>query len=100
MKVGDGQDALVEMDPEEIPPVVHAAVISGHKVEAVKLLREETGLGLREAKRIVDLLERQHGGAGIEDAQRFTEVGGSRGLIIIIAAIVAGYAAWRLVSGS
>lgn len=96
MKVGNGQDALEEEFFEEIPPVVHAAVISGRKVEAVKLLMDESGLGLREAKRIVDLLERQHGGgAAIPDAPAFTEVGGTRGLVIIVAALVAGYAAWR-----
>lgn len=79
---------------DELPPDVIAAVEAGRTVEAVKLLREHTGLGLRDAKRVVDMLERLHGG-GIPDAPQFTEVGGSRGLIIIIAALVAGYLAFR-----
>ena len=34
-------------------PVMHA-VRSGHTIKAIKLLRAETGLGLKEAKHIVD----------------------------------------------
>lgn len=89
-------DSLPGAVRNEVPPDVIAAVMAGRRVEAVKLLREETGLGLREAKRIVDMLDRSHGPSGIPDVPQFTEVGGSRGLIVIIAAIVAGYVAWRM----
>ena len=35
-------------------PEIRAAIAKGRKVEAVKLVRERTGLGLKEAKDIVD----------------------------------------------
>ncbi len=89
------------LDPDtyEVPPEVLAAVMAGRTVEAVKLLREDTGLSLREAKRVVDMLERSHGGTRIPDAPQFTEVGGSRALIFILAAIVLGYLAFRFLGG-
>ena len=36
---------------------VEALVIKGEKIRAIKLYREQTGLGLREAKEAIDLLE-------------------------------------------
>ena len=39
---------------EELPPNVRAALHAGDKVEAIKRLREATGLGLKEAKDRVD----------------------------------------------
>ena len=38
----------------ELPPRVIAALEQGKKVEAVKLLRQATGLGLREAMQLID----------------------------------------------
>lgn len=35
-------------------PEIRAAIARGRKVEAIKLVRERTGLGLREAKDLVD----------------------------------------------
>ena len=36
--------------PDGLSPRVRAAIMAGRKIEAIKLHREETGLGLREAK--------------------------------------------------
>ena len=50
-----------------IPPVAHLAgdsnsiealVVAGRKIEAIKQLRSETGLGLKEAKDEIDALAR------------------------------------------
>jgi ribosomal protein L7/L12 len=41
--------------PSALPPAVVAALHHGDKIEAIKLLRTETGLGLKEAK---DAIER------------------------------------------
>ena len=41
-------------------PDVRAAIAQGHKIEAIRLVRERTGLGLKEAK---DLVERGPGGS-------------------------------------
>ena len=45
----------------ELPPGVLRAIEEGRKVEAIKLLREATGLGLANAKVLVDKAARQHG---------------------------------------
>jgi ribosomal protein L7/L12 len=38
-------------------PEVHLALAGGQKIEAIKLVREHTGLGLREAKELVERLQ-------------------------------------------
>lgn len=45
----------------ELPPGVLRAIEQGKKIEAIKLLREATGLGLANAKVLVDKAARQHG---------------------------------------
>lgn len=43
--------AHLEIDvPDALSPRVRAAMAANRKIEAIKLHREETGLGLREAK--------------------------------------------------
>ncbi|SRR5258706_10639671 len=41
-----------------LPPAVTEALRRGNKIEAIKVLREQTGLGLKEAK---DAVEKSHG---------------------------------------
>lgn len=45
------------MDIEKLPPHIIAEIRTGNKIEAIKLLREATGLGLKEAK---DAIEAYH----------------------------------------
>lgn len=40
--------------PGELPADVHAAAAAGDRIGAIKLLRERTGLGLKEAKHVLD----------------------------------------------
>lgn len=47
--------------PDWLPPEVAAAIQSGRTIEAIKLLRESTGLGLAEAKAAVDHYARTQG---------------------------------------
>jgi ribosomal protein L7/L12 len=42
----------------DLPPEARTALAAGNKIEAIKILREQTGLGLAEAKDIVDRAER------------------------------------------
>jgi len=62
----DGGAVTVEVEGQEfeIDPAVLDEVRqlsdSGQKIEAIKRLREATGLGLTEAKQIVDSLDRLH----------------------------------------
>ncbi len=72
----------------DIPDAVYEAAASGNKIKAIKILRLETGLGLKEAKDIVDALDlpanptAAHGPA-------MTEEGGARGFYQLIAVIIA-----------
>ena len=45
---------------DDLPPVVIRAIEQGRKIEAIKLLRESTGLGLANAKVLVDKAARHH----------------------------------------
>ena len=75
----------------EISDQVIAAVDAGHKIEAIKILREETGLGLKEAKDAVDSLTRaKHGESG--GASGMVEEGGAGGMVkmIVVIAVVLG----------
>lgn len=38
----------------ELPAAAIDALTQGHKIEAIKILRQERGLGLKEAKDVVD----------------------------------------------
>ncbi|MCT2398379.1 ribosomal protein L7/L12 [Novosphingobium mangrovi (ex Huang et al. 2023)] len=38
---------------------IEAAIAEGRKIEAIKLLREATGMGLKEAKEAVEAMERR-----------------------------------------
>jgi len=40
---------------------IEALVAAGRKIEAIKQLREESGMGLREAKEAIDAIARQLG---------------------------------------
>lgn len=66
---------------------VREAVTSGRKIEAIKLLREETGMGLKEAKHAVEELERS---LGLPPAKT-----GCSGLVTLIGVVVAGLLAYR-----
>ena len=54
-------NAEVIVTEQELPPEVIDAIRQGHKVEAIKLLRESKGLGLANAKVLVDRAWRTHG---------------------------------------
>ena len=46
---------------KELPSEVIRAIAAGRKIEAIKILRESTGLGLANAKVLVDRASRVHG---------------------------------------
>ena len=47
--------------PSIVPSSVIRAIADGRKIEAIKILRESTGLGLANAKVLVDRASRVHG---------------------------------------
>lgn len=75
----------------EISDQVIAAIDAGRKIEAIKTLREETGLGLKEAKDVVDSLVRAKRGESA-GAPGMVEEGGAAGMIkmIVVIAVVLG----------
>ena len=92
---------LPEGLPEDIAPTILAALAAGQKIEAIKLLRGATGLGLREARMIVEQLESDYG-AGSQPpppAPGFSEEGGAKSLVVIAVALVVGYLLYRYLTG-
>ena len=51
----------VVITEKQLPSAVIRAIEQGRKIEAIKILREETGLGLANAKVLVDRAHRSHG---------------------------------------
>jgi len=88
------------LDNADIPPDVLIAVAEGSKIEAIRLLRARTGMGLREARRLVDTLERTRGAPTPGDLPHFTEVGGSRGLAVIVVALLLAWVLYEALVGS
>jgi hypothetical protein len=70
-----------------------ALLRAGRKIEAIKSLRERTGVGLKEAKDAVDLLERQ---LGLERASGMSATGKS--LLFWIVLVIVGMLIWTLSS--
>ena len=81
----------------DVPQEVIQAIVDGRKVVAIKLLRESTGLGLANAKVIVDRLAIEHG------AQRtypdFSDSTGSSRLLPLAALLISAAVAWHFFSG-
>ena len=73
----------------ELSPEIFRLLADGRKIEAIKLIREETGLELREAKDLAEALLGNR--APTEMAPPgITEEGGASGMIaIIIAGLIA-----------
>jgi len=63
--------------PERLPAAVALALQQGNKIEAVRLLREQTGMGLKEAK---DAVEASQQGSGAIDSDALN-VGASPGQV-------------------
>ncbi len=77
----------------QLPASVAEALRSGNKIEAIKLLREQTGLGLKEAKDAVEGMEvRKAGGTGHFPTIEKPKSGS--GLSWLIGLVVLGFAAY------
>ena len=76
------------MDQTEFTEEIVQAVIAGRKVEAIRRLREQTGMSLREAKQTVEQLERELR-ADQRIAPSMQEEGGAEGIIRIVVAVAA-----------
>jgi len=89
----------VVISANELPPAVIEAIRAGHKIEAIRLLRESENLGLANAKVLVESAWRTHGPArqyvSFEDQPRgLSRLGKS------LAMLLAATAAWYFYYGS
>ncbi len=80
-------------DSNELPADVIAAIRANRKIEAIKLLREARGLGLKEAKHAVEAYIRDNPDA-VDSAPGLEESGVNPLLVLVILAIL-GYLAYR-----
>lgn len=89
------------MSEQDLPPDVLEALHAGRKIEAIKLLRERRGLGLKEAKQTVE----RYSGAHPERLQGPSRAGASSGsgwlglvLLVVLALAIFGlgslFGAW------
>ncbi len=70
-----------------LPPQAVDALRRGNKIEAIKLLRQASGLGLAEAKGIIDRLDQT---TGLSPGEVPRGAGGAFGTVILVAAAAAG----------
>lgn len=84
---------------EQLPSAVLEAIAAGRKIEAIKLLREATGLGLANAKVLVDRAASRHAEqTGGLAAPR--EESNSGRLVGVLALAALAFAAFRYFSGT
>ena len=77
--------------PEELARRIREALFAGRKIEAIKLHREQTGLGLKESKEAVERLEAE---LRVASPESFTKSAGAGCLSMMVA--VAVVVIWRL----
>jgi ribosomal protein L7/L12 len=83
-----------EQKSRELPDAAIAALTNGRKIEAVKILRREWNIDLKEAKDAVDkYLSSTNTSQGARRAPAI-EAGIGRLLLIVFMVIVIGYYAW------
>ena len=86
-------------EPLDLPQVAVEALRKGKKIEAIKILRQERGLDLRDAKQAVDRYVRAN--PALERSLRATQAEANRGCVVwvlgMLALAAAGYyfLAWR-----
>ena len=79
-----------------VPDSVRQALAAGNKIEAIRLLREHAGIGLKDAKDRVDALAASSGSGSPHGLSPGEQPRGSRALGWIVVALVAGLAAYYL----
>jgi Ribosomal protein L7/L12 C-terminal domain len=75
---------------DDVPADIEALVRERRKIDAIKALRQRTGVGLKEAKDRIDLLERE---LGLPPASA-----GGRSLLFWLVLMVAAFVVWWLSS--
>jgi hypothetical protein len=74
--------------PDEVAADVRAAILAGHKIQAIKLYRNATGVGLKEAKDFIEAVEAELRQTDPESFAPQTKKG-CAGMVIAIALLLA-----------
>ena len=80
--------AEIVITDRQIPADVIRAIEDGRKIEAIKMLREATGLGLANAKVLVDRVSRIHGPKKTMPSAVTEDAGTGKLLVSLLAVIV------------
>ena len=81
---------------QSLPPDVVDALQRGQKIEAIKLMREQTGLGLKEAKDAVDRYQQMyHPPDGLSPGQVGDTGSGIWWVVVLVLVCVVGYLVLR-----
>ena len=83
----------------ELPTEVIWAIAEGRKIEAIKMLRESTGIGLANAKVLIDRAWREHG-PNKPLTPALTEDAGSGKLVVSLVAVAILAVAYLLYPGN
>jgi len=89
----------IRIDEDNLPAAVVDAIRQGRKVVAIKLLREATGIGLANAKVIVDRAVQRYAPSGSSPGAYVEESNNTRVLAMLLALVLA-YLVYRWFIGS
>lgn len=81
--------------PEPLPPNVIEAIETHQKIEAIKRLRDERRLSLKEAKELVEAYQRNHPDPAVRHKAATQEASFGLGAFFVILLVLAGIA-WFL----
>jgi len=85
------------MEEQELSPEIYQLLAAGRKIAAIKLIREETGLGLAEAKELADALSGHQPADASPPAMK--EEGGAAGFLAIVIAVLIAFVVYVLFVG-
>ena len=78
------------MEEQELSPEIYQLIAAGRKIAAIKLIREETGLGLADAKHLAEAIA-GHDVADVPPPPGLKEEGGAGGILAIVIAVLIAY---------
>jgi ribosomal protein L7/L12 len=88
------------MKEVEFEPEVVAAINSGQKVTAIKILRQKRGIGLKEAKELVDAYSENaasESGGAKTTGDTVVKVKSNNGIISIVVFVIVAFFIYRFV---
>jgi len=89
--LGDGAPRFGSATPDAVDPEVAQLLQAGNKIGAIKIVREKTGMGLKEAKDHVESLQRT---GAVRMPPGFGEQRPTNPLAMIVAVVVVLAIAW------